>query len=410
MKKTFLILMATLASIALTITFILLSSSWQKERLQIFSRPSGGISRQLASLDQDLVPLLIFSNHGLKKGLYPKRELAPPNAPPGFPQTLKVGGVEILSHYLQLIKSQFEDNVLILDAGDTFSTNEDAHKLELKLKVMEQLPFDAVLFSGEDYLSQALSQRQTGDLIPFLNSNILDLRTGRPIRQRNLLSSRIVERAGLKIGLIGLIDIQSLSQKQQKQLNGVYFQDLVAAFLKLKKDLHSRGAQVLILLGHIPGQCQSRPLFESKRGNHIPPLQCPPRDPLKQFVERLPANSLDLIILSGGRPFSGRIGELLILNGPSDGHYLGQASLFYHRGQKRIVFERGQLHPLIKTCHQFFASTLDCYIQRHNSERYKGRQKIMRASAYSLVPARFLGLEIRPDSSISAILNGANTK
>ena len=213
------------------------------------------------------------------------------------------------------------------------------------------MPF---FFREKTIFPSPLAQGQTRHHIPFLNSNILDLRTGRPIGLENLLSSRIVERAGLKIGLIGLIDIQSLSQKQQKQLNGVYFQDLVAAFLKLKKDLHARGAQVLVLLGHIPSQCESRPLYENKHGHHIPILQCPPQDPLKQFVERLPANSLDLIILSGGRPFSGRIGELLILNGPGNGHYLGQVSLFYHRGQKRIVFERNQLHPLIKNLSPIF--------------------------------------------------------
>ncbi len=404
MKKTLIALIASTATVIFTVVMLLINHSWHRGPHQVYSRPAGSVARYLASSGQDLVPLVVFSNHGLQRGLYPAKELAPHNAPPGFPQTIKVGGAEILSHYLQLVKHKFKDRAIILDAGDTFSAGEDTHKLGLKLKIMQQLPFDAVLFSGEDYLSQGINSGPVPHQIPFLNSNILDLRTQRPISADSLMSSQIVERAGLKIGLIGLIDIASLSQKQQKQLNGVYFQDLVAAFLKFKKGLQAQGAQVLILLGHIPGRCQSSPFYQTLRGDHIPQLQCPPQDPFKQFVERLPAGSLDLAILSGHGPGSGRLGKLLVLNGPRDGHYLGQATLYYHRRQKRVLFHHGQLHPLIKTCHQFFASTQDCYIHRQDSGKYKARQKTMHASAYSLIPARFLGFEIRPDVKISTIL------
>ncbi len=393
-------ILLTLITIITVINFQ--SCSLSEGPRKVFSRPSGRIS---LDTDNKSTLLPIFSNHGLRKGLYPKKELAPQNSPKGFPQTLNVGGAEVLSHYLRLIKRKFNDNALILDAGDTSHANDDIKKLAMRLKVMEKLPFDSVLFSGEDYLSQDLFNNWSDYQIPFLNSNILDLRTQKPIKLTNLFSSQIIEKSGLKIGLIGLIDIQSLSVEKQKKLNGVYFQDLVAAFLKFKNRLRAKGAQILILLSHIPTQCQSKPIYEAKKGKNIPKLRCASKDPLKQFIERLPQNSLDLIVLSGRSHGSGRIGKFLVLNEPVNGHYLGQVSLFFDHEKKRVLFEKNKLHPRIKTCHKFFASTLDCHVHEVDWRWRKNRHKIMEHSAYALIPAKFLGFEVQADAIISAILN-----
>ena len=378
---------------------------FSSHKQEIFSHPRGKVPL-LSHEKFTLLPL--FSHHGLQEGLDPKKETLSLGS---TSKEFKVGGASILSSYLQIIKQRFKNKALIISTGKISHPKDDPQIKSLKFKIMEKLPFDSVLYTGEDYLSLQQLEGTSPYTIAFLNSNLLSLKTQEVIKKEelkrveNLFPFQLIEKQGIKIGLMGLTDIQTLTSQSRKKLSGVYFQDLAAAFLKFKHRLRSLGAQVFILLSDIPTQCQAPSFYKPKRGSAIPPLRCPSQDPLKKFTERLPPNSLDLIVLSGYRQGSGRMKKILVLNDAPNGHFLSQALLYFDHQTQKILFEKTKLYPKTKICHRFFVATRDCHLYEPNWFLKKSRQKAIKSHAYALMPAQFLGFEIQPDPQILNFFN-----
>ena len=76
------------------------------------------------------------------------------------------------------------------------------------------------------------------------------------------------------MGLIGLVDIEYLSSDNKKRLDGIYFQDFVAAFLKFKNHSRFRDIQVFVLLAQFSSKCWAPPIYSVKKGGQIPELKC----------------------------------------------------------------------------------------------------------------------------------------
>ena len=320
----------------------------------------------------NITTLPIFSNHGVEQ------------SPRNFP--IPIGGAEILSHYLQQAKRYFGPHTLLLDSGTPFLP--PAEKA-LQFKIRELLPFDAVLFSAQDHLTLQRYPRGKNASIPFVNSNLIDLKNQKAIAQNNLSSLRFINKANINIGVIGIASLTHLSPTQKKKLNGVYFQDPVATYLTLKSRL--KNAMLTILLADFSTKCHAPPLSAAKEGLEIPMLKCPPNDPLLLFTKRLPKQGPDIIILSGGGGGSGRIDSILVLNESGWGRSLGRLTLAFNLKEKRVLLEHTQLHPKITTCHAFFASTLDCLSQPPGPK--------------TLVPSTFLGTTVQKDERISKLIS-----
>ncbi|PZR94691.1 MAG: bifunctional metallophosphatase/5'-nucleotidase [Stutzerimonas stutzeri] len=146
---------------------------------------------------RSLTLLQVNDTHGY---LEPHPELIWHGANPHFPT---LGGYARIAGYLNQVRSECPDAVIALDNGDTFHGTYAAvsSKGEALVPLTNALAFDAMTahweFAWGPAHFKALAKRLD---YPVLAINCFDQKTGR----RPFAASRVIERGGVRIGVIGV--------------------------------------------------------------------------------------------------------------------------------------------------------------------------------------------------------------
>ena len=115
-------------------------------------------------------------------------------------------GAAKLAQYIKEAKAKNPDGTLILSAGDLFQGSADSNLMYGKPVVdsMNEIGFDAMAIGNHefDWGIDVLKARQAQSRFPYLAANIVDRATGQLVGFAKPYV--IIERAGLKVGIIGI--------------------------------------------------------------------------------------------------------------------------------------------------------------------------------------------------------------
>jgi len=148
--------------------------------------------------------------------------------------------------------------VLVVDSGDLFH-NVVTLTDSIRPQVFARAESYLSIFEGMGHTAQGIGDRDLAlglgklrDLakrakFPFLNANIVDAVTGKAVFQERV----IVERAGVKIGLFGLLTPSYRLRAQQEKRDGFRVEDPIVAARAQVEALRGEGAEVLVLLSHL---------------------------------------------------------------------------------------------------------------------------------------------------------------
>src|SRR5215510_1840375 len=136
------------------------------------------------------------------------------------------GGLALFAGYLANVrKARAADGgaVLLVDAGDMFQGSLESNLAEGApvVEAYNALGYDAVAVGNHDFdygpagpasvprspaddPFGALKARAAEARYPFLAANVLDAATGRPVSWPNVRPTAMVEKAGVKIGIVGV--------------------------------------------------------------------------------------------------------------------------------------------------------------------------------------------------------------
>lgn len=328
--------------------------------------------------------------------------------------TFDVGGGAILSSYLDILKKRYKENLILLDTGNIFKSPTSIDLNETTLKVYESLDLDAISFTSNEVRSFSNLKRSELDFkkmnLPFTNNNIISLKTRERIKRKGLAPYRIVKLGNMRAGIVSLDFIAKNMNKNDKN---TYYQDPIFSFLKLKKKLKKENIHFLILMANLKSNCISKKPFEVKmfkdREEHT--LNCKKeKDPLKEFVNRLPPHSVDLIITSTSKFGSGFINDIPIVQIPGEGKFLGRAEFAFNNVTKKLISKKTAVYPAIKLCHKFFLKTEDCFLFQNNQNVGKGKRrfKLIKKSLFQLMPAKYLGYEVKENLALKEIIHLTN--
>lgn len=290
-------------------------------------------------------------------------------------QGLSIGGLDLLERYLSIIQNVFKGQELILSTGRLTQERSSKAQENYVYQSLGKLPIHAIGASSREIKSA----RQIPS--PLINTNVFNIASRSLLENGDMKPYRIFERGDLKIGLL------SVTPPNTKEvLNGLYFEDAVASILKNYKKLKAQNVDIMTLISHYPSQCETRaPQFEKERE-----LICKKDSMLKNILERLPQNEID-IVLTTGEDFSfGKINDVYVMNTPGNGLYLDLLKVVYNHKTKSINHNKTKHFGPILLCEQFYELTKDCFIG-NSSERFQE----IKDSGYKRIPAMFLGLPIR---------------
>ena len=187
------------------------------------------------------------------------------------------GGVAQLGGYLHNLRAaRGRDGgaVLLLDAGDTFQGGIESNLSEgaLVVDAYNALGYDALAIGNHEFdygaldtvsadgappdMRGALKAAAARARFPFLAANLIDEVTGRPVAWPNVRPSTLVDTAGLRVGIVGVMTYAGLRMTLAANVQGLRTAPLAPAVEAEARQLRQRGADVVVVLAHAGGWCE----------------------------------------------------------------------------------------------------------------------------------------------------------
>jgi 5'-nucleotidase len=221
-----------------------------------------------------------------------------------------VGGLPLLAGYVNNLRAARASDggaVLLIDSGDTFQGNIESNLSEgaIVVDAYNALGYTAQAVGNHDFdfgaMDSPMGRQLPGDLrgalqaraaqarYPFLAANVLDAATGRPIEWPNVRPAALVEAAGVKIGIVGVLTIDALRSTIAANVQGLRVAPLEPTIAAEASRLRTAGAEVVIVASHAGGRCDrfDRPADLSS---------CDWESEIFQLARSLPAGLVDVIM------------------------------------------------------------------------------------------------------------------
>ena len=191
-----------------------------------------------------------------------------------YPEELEInnitysrGGLDYLAKYINIIREEFNNNILYLDAGDIFKggTESTLTNGEIILDYLNLIKLDGATFGNHefDYDKDFLLEKLKNSKFPYLVANIYGSLNYKKILGENLFRSKIYtfnvsnkEETKIKIAIIGLTMKKVPNTISGKGYEGLMFLDYKYALTEevnlLRKD---KDVNAVILLSHLGLEC-----------------------------------------------------------------------------------------------------------------------------------------------------------
>lgn len=188
------------------------------------------------------------------------------------------GGLVSISAYVSALReARARDGgaVLLIDAGDMWqgtlesNLNEgeavvDAYNaLGVTAAAIGNHEFDfgptgprAIPAKPGDAPRGALRQRASEARFPLLAANLIDESTGKPVAWDNVRPSIMVEAAGVRVGIVGVMTTEALHTTIAANVHGLRVAPLAPTIVREATSLREQGASLVIVTAHAGSHCR----------------------------------------------------------------------------------------------------------------------------------------------------------
>ena len=191
--------------------------------------------------------------------------------------TGKKGGIVTISAYFNALRRARDEDggaVLHIDAGDMWQGTLESNLTEgafvvdaynaigVTAAAIGNHEFDfgpvgvnAIPIDDGDDPRGALKLRATEADFPLLAANLIDLSTGKPVQWDNVQPAVMVEAAGVKVGIIGVLTSRALQTTILANTPGLEIAPLAATITAEAQKLRRSGADLVVVAAHAGGRC-----------------------------------------------------------------------------------------------------------------------------------------------------------
>lgn len=266
------------------------------------------------------------------------------------------GGIGVFAGYVNNLRAARAADggaVLLLDAGDTFQggIESDLSEGAVVVAAYNALGYTALAIGNHEFdfgsvdrpgarqdaqadPRGALKARAAQARFPFLAANLLDQHTGRRVDWPNVHASTLVEAAGLKVGLVGVMTYGALRATLPLNVRGLQMAPLAASVAAEAAALRAGGADLVIVSAHAGGGCDR---FDDPRDLD----SCDPNAEIFDLARALPAGAVDAIV--AGHTHAGLAHEVAgipIVQSYWGGRAFGRIDLTVDRSTRRVTAAR----------------------------------------------------------------------
>jgi 5'-nucleotidase len=227
------------------------------------------------------------------------------------------GGITTFSGYVAAIRAARADDgaVLLVDAGDMWQGTLESNLSEglAVAKAYNLLGYAAAAIGNHEFDfgpvgDQAIPESDTDDPhgvlkynatvldFPLLAANLIDAETGKTVAWENVQPSTMVDRAGVKIGIVGVLTESTPQTTIAANVKGLRIAPLAEAIVVETEKLRAAGASLVIVVAHAGSGC-------AEFDDPFDLSSCNMNGELMQVANALPAGLVDHIV--GGHSHRG---------------------------------------------------------------------------------------------------------
>ncbi|HEY7514085.1 MAG TPA: metallophosphatase, partial [Vicinamibacteria bacterium] len=266
------------------------------------------------------------------------------------------GGLALFAGYVANVRrARAADGgaVVLVDAGDMFQGTLESNLAEGApvVRAYNALGYDAVAVGNHDFdygpageasvprspaddPFGALKARAAEARYPFLAANLLDAATGRPVSWPNVKATAIVEKAGVRIGIVGVTTESTLRTTMAANVATLAMAPLAETIAARADELRREGAQVVVVAAHAGGDCR---VFTDPDDL----ASCAPGQEIVAVARALPAGLVDAIV--AGHRHEGmahRVNGIAIGEAFTGGRAFSRIDLVFDRARGRVTVSR----------------------------------------------------------------------
>ncbi len=315
------------------------------------------------------------------------------------------GGLALLGGYLRNLRAARAADggaVLLLDAGDAFEGGIASNISEgaLVVDAYNALGYDALAIGNHEFdygavddatgKSAAPPEGRTPDMrgalkaaaararFPFLAANLIDAATERPVEWPNIRPSTLVDAAGVRVGIVGVMTRYGLTRTLASNVQGLDTTALAPAVEREARRLRRRGADLVLVLAHAGGAC-----FRFDDPTDL--SSCDDDAEIFQLARRLPPGLVDAIVAGHThRAVAHEVAGVPIVQAYSRGSAFARVDLTVERG---VGVVSARLFPPRAVCAAVAPDGWSCATETGGG-----------------APATYEGAPVRPDESIVAAM------
>lgn len=326
----------------------------------------------------------------------------------------KEGGLPVFASYLRILRESNPNGVLLLDGGDLFQGTLPSNLTEgeVVIDAMNELGYDAsslgnhefdygpvgpVSVATEEGMDPfgALKARMKQAKFPMLAVNIYDAHSGaRPDWVGND-GTLMVERKGVKIGIVGLITPTTPYTTNPVNVATLRFGSLVPEAVEAAKRLRDQGAELVIGVAHAGGRC-------SHFGDPHDLSTCDTNEgEVFQLLQSIPEGTFDAMVAGHTHAeLANIVHGVPVVETRALGRAFATIELYLDPQTHKPLIDRTKVGRNISICAQVDEElqTCDAYLLKKKTTPIKW------------VPAKFEGQPITPDAQLQALIDPALQK
>lgn len=285
----------------------------------------------------------------------------------------QVGGLLTFSGYIAALRDRRKTDgaVLLLDGGDMWQGTLESNLNEgaAVVSVYNAMGYDAAAIGNHEFdfgpvgdaaIPETDADDPRGTLrarareaaFPLLAANIIDRESGSPVDWDNVYPRVLIERAGIKIGVVGLTTSETLETTISANTVGLDIAPLASTVQRHARALRDSGAELVFVVAHAGGGCREY--------NDPQDLDsCDNDDEIFAVARALPKGLVDHIVAGHHHQFiAHEVNGIAITSNPSAARSFGRVDFEFDRVTRRVV--RRTIYPPTNVCQFVVAGRQAC--------------------------------------------------
>ncbi len=255
------------------------------------------------------------------------------------------GGLPWLVGAVDALRTEHPDLVL-LDGGDMFQGSWPINQshgmgsasafglMKLDAAAVGNHEFD---YGGGASRRQYLEEAAAKATFEWVTANIQH--AGATWSPPGIVPAVMLERNGVKIGVIGLTTQDTPSTTTKANVADLVFVDPVATVARLAPELRAQGARVIVVAGHLTGSCAEKPPAWA-----TPPAPCLPDGEIGRLLTELPKGTIDVIAAGHAHTLMAhRWDDTFVFEDRAEGAMIGRLDLVV--GPAGVDRDASVVHP-----------------------------------------------------------------